>query len=254
MRLLTPIGAGCFAALWLLAAGANAQTTNQAFAARAEKEFSQAKENLANRRNDLAATVQFCRTAYALAELATNSAQRAAAAQAGIDACQRLLSRDAKSVAGHYYLAMNLGELAEAEAPSLHAYRLVKEIEREFKSSADLDVQYDFAGPARCLGLLYRDAPGWPVSIGSKHKAREWLDRAAALAPDYPENQLNLVETHVGWRDAAAAEKAMKKLEAIWPEAKKKLSGAEWDSFWDDWMIRREKVVAEFKRIFNREW
>ena len=75
---------------------------------------------------------------------------------------------------------MNFGELAEAEAPSIAAYKLVNEIEREFKAAADLDEHFDYAGPARCLGLLYRDAPGWPISIGSKHKAREWLERAAA--------------------------------------------------------------------------
>jgi len=238
--------------MWLFAVAANAQTTNQAFAAHAQQAFTQAKKDLAGRKNDPAAAVQFCRAAYALAELSTNSEQRATVAQAGIAAAQELLARDAKSAPGHYYLAMSLGELAEAEAPSLHAYKLVKEIEREFKSAADLDVNYDSAGPARCLGLLYRDAPGWPVSIGSKHKARDWLDRAVALAPDFPENQLNQVETGLRWRDAAAAEKALNKLEAIWPEAQKRLSGEAWDSFWDDWTTRRAAGKAEFEKVFKR--
>ena len=252
MRLQTPFRAQCFVILTFFVFAANAQTTNQAFAVRAEKEFARTKGNLAAHQNDPGVTIQFCRAAYALAELATNPPQRASAAQAGISACQNLLARDAKSAAGHYYLAMSLGELAEAEAPSLHAYKLVKEIEREFKTAADLDVKYDFAGPARCLGLLYRDAPGWPVSSGSKHKAREWLDRAAAISPDFPENQLNLAETHVRWRDAAAAEKALEKLDVIWPEAKKNLSGEEWDSFWDDWTTRRANVKAEFEQVFKR--
>jgi hypothetical protein len=70
----------------------------------------------------------------------------------------------------------------------------------------------------RNLGLLYRDAPGWPFSIGSKRKAREWLERAAALAPDYPENQLNLAESHCAGMKPDEAEKGeLKKLDALWP-------------------------------------
>ena len=143
-----------------------------------------------------------------------------AVAQAGIAACRQLLARDPKSAPAHYYLAMDYGELAQAEAPSMAAYKLIREIEREFKAAADLDERLDFAGPPRCLGLLYRDAPGWPISIGSKHKAREFLERAAALAPDYPENQLNLVESHVRWHQAPEAEKAWQKLEASGPPPK----------------------------------
>ena len=66
---------------------------------------------------------------------------------------------------------MNLGQLARTEL--LGALKLVKEMEREFKTAADLDKQFDYAGPERCLGLLYRDAPGWPASIGSRRKARD---------------------------------------------------------------------------------
>jgi tetratricopeptide (TPR) repeat protein len=147
---------------------------------------------------------------------------------------------------------MDFGQLAEAEAPSIAAYKLVKEIEREFKTAADLDETYDFAGPPRCLGLLYRDAPSWPISIGSKRKAREWLDRAAALAPDFPENQLNLAESHVRWHQAAEAEKALKKLEAIWPAARTNLTGEVWEPSWDDWTSRRTAVKAEFEKAFKR--
>ena len=92
-------------------------------------------------------------------------------------------------LSGHDY-----GQLARAEAPSLAAYRLVRQMEREFKTAADLDKSFDYAGPERTLGLLYRDAPGWPVSIGSRRTAREYLELAAKLAPDYPGNHLNLVE------------------------------------------------------------
>ena len=64
---------------------------------------------------------------------------------------------------------MNLGQLARTEY--LGALTLVKQMEQEFKAAGGLDPQFDHAGPKRNLGLLYRDAPGWPVSIGNPSKS-----------------------------------------------------------------------------------
>ncbi|HYA79279.1 MAG TPA: hypothetical protein VED19_02070, partial [Candidatus Nitrosopolaris sp.] len=168
--------------------------------------------------------------------------ERATIARQGIGACQELLARDTNSAPGHYYLAMNFGQLAKAEAPSLAAYKLVREIEREFKTAAALDSNFDYAGPERCLGLLYRDAPVWPFSIGSRRKAREWLDRAAKLAPDYPENRLNLVESRLKWNERSDAENELKILDALWPKAQTNFVGEAWASSWADWTARRSTV------------
>jgi len=146
---------------------------------------------------------------------------------------------------------MDYAQLAEAEEPSIAAYKLIREIEREFKIAAGLDKQFDFAGPARNLGLLYRDAPGWPVSIGSKRKAREFLEQAAALAPDDPENQLNLAESQLKWRSRDDAEKTLQKLDAIWPAARTNLTGEFWEQSWSDWQSRRTAARAEFQKIFK---
>lgn len=253
MPLLTPFRAqGCALFLLALAAFPAQPATNRIFAARAEQAFARAQKQFADHPGEAAAAWQLGRASYDWAEFATNTAQRAAVAQTGIAACRHLLAREPKSAPAHYYLAMDFGQLAEAEAPSIAAYKLVKEIEREFKAAADLDEKYDFAGPPRCLGLLYRDAPVWPISIGSKHKAREWLDRAAALAPDFPENQLNLAEAHVRWRQPAEAAKALKKLEAVWPAARTNLVGEIWEPSWDDWTARRAAVKADFQKTFKR--
>ena len=165
----------------------------------------------------------------------------------GIDASKTLIERAPRSAPGHYYLAMNSGELADAEAPSLAAYKLVHEIEREFKTAAELEVQYDFAGPARCLGLLYRDAPGWPLSVGSKHKAREWLERAVALAPDYPDNQLNLAESQLKWHQRDEAEKTLQTIATRWPAAQTNFTGETWEPDWHDWNTRRAALQAELE-------
>jgi len=142
---------------------------------------------------------------------------------------------------GHYYLAIELGQLADTKR-NLAAYKMVKEMEHEFKTAGDLDEHFDYAGTARCLGLLYRDAPGWPVSIGSRRKAREWLERAANLAPGYPENQLNLVESYLRWRERTEAERAWQTLDALWPTAQTNFVGEAWERSWADWTARKNAV------------
>jgi len=221
------------------AAGFAQSTTNPVFAARAEKAFRLAQIQFASATNDSAAW-QFARATFDFADFATNETERAATAKQGIAACQELLARDTNSAPGHYYLAMNYGQLARAEAPSFAAYRLVRQMEREFKAAADLDPSFDYAGPARCLGLLYRDAPGWPFSIGSRRKAREWLEQAAKLAPDYPENRLNLAESFLQWHESVNAKSELKTLETLWPDARKKFAGESWEQSWDDWSRRRD--------------
>jgi hypothetical protein len=232
-----------------LVTGAPAQPTNNpVFAARAAAEFHRAQNQFQSDTNDPAAAWQFGRACFDLADFATNDTERAATAQQGIGACRGLLARETNCAPGHYYLAMNYGQLAQAEAPSLAAYRLVREIEREFKTAAALDEHFDYAGPARGLGLLYRDAPVWPFSIGSRRKAREWLEQAAKLAPDYPENRLNLVESYLQWRERAEAKRDLQTLETLWPKAKTNLVGEVWEQSWADWTTRKktaEQSLAE---------
>jgi hypothetical protein len=183
---------------------------------------------------------QFARAAFDVAEFSTNNAQRAELAQQGIAACRTLVKREPKIAAGHYYLAMNLGQLARTEF--LGALRLVWEMEHEFLAAAALDSRLDHAGPERNLGLLYREAPGWPISIGSQHNARPFAEQAARLAPDYPENHLNLIESYLKWGEPDAAKKQLRALDAIWPAAQKNLAGAKWVHSWDDWSLRRAAV------------
>jgi len=254
----TPFWAPSFAFFAVAAVTALGQPTtnvisNGQFASRAKQAYVFAQKEFATNTHNANAACQLGRASYDWAVFATNAEQRAGIAQTGIAACREVLASDSQSAPGHYYLAMNYGELAEAEAPSMAAYKLIRDIEREFKSASELDERLDFGGPPRCLGLLYRDAPIWPISIGSRRKAREFLDRAAALAPDYPENELNLVESHVQWHQAAEAEKAWHALATIWPAARTNLTGVAWEQSWNDWTTRRAAVKADFQKTFKRE-
>ncbi len=242
-------------AFWLAAvAVAMAQSPeDRIFAARAQTAFELAQKHYQADTNSTAAAQELARSSFEVADLATNETKRAEFARIGIAVCHHWLKREPNSAAGHYYLAMNLGKLAQAEAPSLAAYRLVHEVEQEFTEAAKLDMQFDHAGPARCLGELYFEAPGWPFSVGNNHKAREWYERAVAIAPEYPGNQLDLAEAQLQWREPAALETTMKSLDAHWPAAKTNFAGVVWEADWLDWNARRAALAVELQKIHRRD-
>lgn len=238
------------AAFFLFAAAGIAladDAQNKIFAARAEAEFHRAQIQFESNTNNPDAAWQFARACFDCADFATSKTERAALADQGIAACHQLLARDTNSVAAHYYLGMNLGQLARTK--NLGALKLVREMEKEFKTAAELDKHFDYAGPERNLGLLYRDAPGWPVSVGSRRKAREFLEGAAQLAPGFPENHLNLIESDLKWKDYAAAKEKLDALDALWPAAQKNFTGEKWEQSWNDWSTRRDAARKELQNF-----
>ncbi len=233
--------------LWILASldPAAGQTNN--FTAKDEAEFLRTQQLYqADPKNETNAWL-FAAACFDYCQHATNDDQLASIAKPGIAAGKAAIDLNPKSAAGHYYMAMDLGELAEAEAPSLASYRMVKELEHEFKAAAAIDEAYDYGGPVRNLGLLYRDAPGWPFSIGNKHKARENLERAITLAPDYPENHLNLAEAFWKWNDRTAAAEELNKLDNLWSNAQQHYVGPHWDESWYDWSARRKALRTKIE-------
>ncbi len=227
------------------------QTETNLFFTRAENAFLRAQAALKAAPDDPTNCWQLARTCFDWAEFSTNSAQRAETARIGIVAARRLIAQDPRSALGHYYLAMDCGQLAKAVEPSLTAFHLVKEMEREFVLTATLDQHVDYAGPARNLGLLYREAPGWPFSVGNKRKAREFLEQAVTLDSEYPENPLNLAETLLQWRLKEDTEKALRTLDAIWPAARTHFTGEIWEQSWSDWIPRRIAAKVEFEKVYN---
>jgi tetratricopeptide (TPR) repeat protein len=215
------------------------------FAARAREVFAAAQKRLQSEPTNAVAAWEFARASFDRAEYATNDSERVLIAEQGISACRQLLSRQTGSAPAHYYLGMNLGQVARTKM--LGALRIVDEMEREFKAARQLDEQLDFAGPDRNLGLLYLEAPAF-ASVGSRTKARQHLQRAAELAPDFPENRLNLEEAYVKWADYDAAKRELKALEKLWPKARTNLTGEAWAPSWADWetrLTRARKTIEE---------
>lgn len=217
--------------------------------ARTQAVFVAARARFEREPTNHVAAWEFARAGFDRAEFATNDTERAAIAVACIDACRKLIARDPKSVPGHYYLGMNLGQLARTKL--LGALRIVDEMEREFKAAAALDERFAHAGPHRYLGSLYYEAPVIG-SIGSRTKARKHLERAVELAPDYPENRLNLAEAFLKWREKNLLRRELEALDKLWPTAQKSLAGDEWEGAWADWQRRKDKLIAQANELLNR--
>jgi tetratricopeptide (TPR) repeat protein len=234
--------AGC-AGVWLAAAllsvAVEAQTQTD-LVARVERQLAQARARFQTETNDDAALWEYGRACYDFAQLASNRTERAEIAEQGIAVCRQLIARRPDSVAGHYYLGMNLGQLADTKR-NLAALKMVKEMEQEFQKAADLEAGFDHAGPDRNLGLLYLQAPAI-ISVGSRSKAHQHLQRAVELAPDYPENRLNLCEAYLKWGEYNGALRQIKALKELWPAARRQLDGTSWAPAWQDWEQRLEQA------------
>lgn len=217
------------------------------FAGRAEKAFQQAQKQFQTDESNPTNAWQFAKACYDLADFAANDNQRVTLANEGIGICRQILAANPKTAAAHYYLAMNLGQLAQTK--SFGALKLVKEMEMEFQTALNLDKQIDFGGPARSLGLLYRDAPGWPMSIGSKRKAQTYLQQALQIAPNFPENLLVVIESDLKWGDRTDAQKQLDALDALWPKAQKNLTGENRERDWADWTTRRDNAKKKLTEI-----
>lgn len=209
----------------------------------AERAYAEAQAQWHQNRTNVDLAWKFGWACFDVAEFAGHESYRTHLADQGIEACRAAVRINPLSAAAHYYLGLNMGQKARSE--KLGALRLVREMEVEFKNAITLDPKLDYGGPDRSLGLLYKDAPGWPTSIGSKHKAREHLTLATQLGPVYPENWLNLLEAYLQWKEK---EKALALLPAVAERlkvAQQKFTGPEWEWSWQDWERRWEKIKAK---------
>ena len=227
----------------LFLASAGAAETN--FSARAELAFSNAQKQYLTNPADPAILTAYARTAFDWAEFAKRDQDRAHIAQEGIKAARRMIEIAPNSAAGHYYLGLNLGQLAQTK--TLGALAILNEMVSAWEASAKIDPHYDYAGANRSLGLLYFAAPGWPVSVGSKAKAAVHLEKAVALEPGYPDNQLCLMEAWLRWNQRGKLRENLEKVAGILAAARKTLTGETWEESWILWDSRWQELQKAAK-------
>jgi tetratricopeptide (TPR) repeat protein len=183
------------------------------------------------------------RACFDRAEALTSKPVRIALAKEGVEACRRALKDSPADAACHYYLALNLGILAQ-EQP-LRALGWVRDMESHWQSCRLLDPGFDHAGADRSLGMLYAQCPPSPLGVGSRSKARNHLSRAVEMAPEYPENRLLWIGFLLDRGEQEAAAEAFRSLEARLPEARTRFKGETWDSSWKQWDLQIEAFRAK---------
>lgn len=208
-----------------------------------QQNYDTAHRDVAAHPDDVQADCRLGLACFDIADFARNSAERAKIANEGIAACRQAVARAPQLARAHYYLGLNLAQLARTK--SWGALKIVGEMEQELNVASRDDPMLDYAGPERFLGLLLRDAPGWPISIGNRPAAERDLRRAVALAPGYPDNLLDLAESELMWDEPFAAAADLARLQKILPEARKQFSGPYRVSDWKDWDHRIDALQGK---------
>lgn len=213
---------------------------------RALADYAHTRRRFLEATNDPVLAWTFARACFDCADRASNNVQRASFSQEGITAAERALTINPKLGPAWFYLGLNQGQLARTR--KLTALGLLGDIENSWTKAIQFEAAFDFAGPHRSLGVLYRDAPGWPLSLGNRSKARRHLEKAAQIAPDYPENELCLLESYLEWGDKAAAKARLPAARKAMETSRTQLTGPAWEVSWHDWNHRLEVVKQKLER------
>ncbi|MCD6339602.1 MAG: hypothetical protein J7M29_09525 [Verrucomicrobia bacterium] len=190
-----------------------------------------------------AAAWKHARACFDMGEAARDNRERAVWAEEGVLAGEKAVAAAPNRVEGHYYLALNLGQMARVK--QLRGLFLIKRMEAELRKALAADPAFDYAGPDRCLGMLYRDAPGWPLSLGSRKRARRHLESAVRRAPDYFPNRLNLIEALLKWGERTEAKQQFPAARAALAKAKARFRGVPWTFAWPEWLARWEQICKK---------
>ena len=184
---------------------------------------------------------KFGRACFDWAEFAEDNNARAEIAKDGIRACRRAIALQDDLAAAHHFLALNLGQLARTKL--LGALSLVDEMEHELKRAIGLDPSFGYGAPDRSLGLLYLEAPRWPLSVGNQKKALFHLEQAVQISPEYPENRLCALEASLKWKDSERVEREIKAFKIVLLRSRSIFSGANWSRDWKEWDARWDEIL-----------
>lgn len=94
---------------------------------------------------------------------------------------------------GHFWLGVNLGRIGETRGV-LNSLFLVDPIKKEMEAILSVNPNDDSA--LYVLSVLYRKAPGWPVSIGDSDKSLDFALKAVKYAPQRHLNRIGLAEIY----------------------------------------------------------
>ena len=219
------------------------QVSSGEFSNRVHRAYLDLREEYARDTTNSQTAWNFARACFDRADFSTNDAQRAAIAEQGIAASRRAIGLAPDSAAAYFYLGVNQGQLARTKL--FTALGLLDDMEAAWERSIQLDAKFNHAVAHRSLALLYLDAPGWPLSLGSRSNARRHFQKAVELVPGYPENQLSWLEARLRWGEIKAVQTQLATVEAALQSARTNFAGLNWARDWEDWDARWKAIKAK---------
>lgn len=107
--------------------------------------------------------------------------------QAVLQQADKLIQAHSQQAEPYIWRAIALSSLAGLAGPGFDALKLAE-------ASRDALLQAESLNPTAMggaiyynLGALYFHVPGWPIGFGSNKQAREYFEKAVAIAPDNPD-------------------------------------------------------------------
>lgn len=107
----------------------------------------------------------------------------------GMDMAKKAIEANPNGIEGHYWLGSNMGKYGEARG-IFKSLEYITPILQEMETILKIDPNHYKA--ITVLGILYRKAPPWPVSVGDFDKSEEFLRRAVQLNPASLHSHLEL--------------------------------------------------------------
>jgi tetratricopeptide (TPR) repeat protein len=132
--------------------------------------------------------------------------ERLAVFEKGKVAGEKAVQLKPDGIEGHYWLGVCLGRYGE-ERGVLKSLFLVDPIAKEMEAVLALDPKYGDA--QHVLGVLYRKAPGWPLSRGDMKKSLDFAQQAVANCPNVVLPRLGLAYTLLALNRPEAAKQEL---------------------------------------------
>ncbi len=129
--------------------------------------------------------------------------------KAGQGYAERAVEILPQSPHAHYWLASLMGRVGQTQGV-LNSLAMVRPVQELLEKTLELDEEY--ADAYFVLSMLYQEAPGWPLSIGSRSKSLENAEKAVELDPDDLDFQLQLAEAHIHNRNDRQAIRVLERL------------------------------------------
>ncbi len=99
----------------------------------------------------------------------------------GLELIEKAEELDDQSADIYYWKASLTGMRGQTRGV-LQSLFMVSPMKEALERTIELDPDYDSA--YFVLGILYREVPGWPLSIGDDKKSVEYLEKALSYRPD----------------------------------------------------------------------